>query len=472
MAAGYKLSLKADAVSLPDVILELTMQNPGLDRSSSLAATYAQSAPPRSVAPVAPVSLKETGISENELISMTVKTLYSLVEATPTTLMEHLKLPHMLIMALIEKMQERRMLEVLGAVSLSSASELRYALSEKGKTQARDAMDVSQYIGPMPVTVEAWVRQIGLQKLANEIVDANAIQANLSSLVVNPLFMRKLGPAMNSGRSILLYGPAGNGKTSVSEKMGRVFQSIIYVPHAVEIDGQYIKVFDPLLHKPVAMPATSSLNALRRNEFDQRWVACSRPFIVVGGELTLEMLDLQFDSLAKLYEAPMHVKAIGGIFMIDDFGRQQVRPTDLLNRWIVPMESRNEYLRLRTGKTLCVPFDTLLIFSTNLSPNDLMDPAFLRRIPYKMLVNGPSDDEFRVIFKRVAEGFSVPVSDEIITYIISIIKSSGPGKLASYMPKFILDQVVATCKYERIEPEIRHDMIDVAISNLFVTDDQ
>ena len=195
---------------------------------------------------------------------------------------------------------------------------------------------------------------------------------------------------INSGRSILLYGPPGNGKTSVAEKIGSIFNDVIYIPYCFEVEGQIIKVFDPSIHKRASANAERRPAAtLRREDFDRRWVACRRPFIVTGGELTLEMLDLSFNALAKFYEAPLHVKALGGTFVIDDFGRQLVSPEALLNRWIVPLESRVEYLKLHTGKSFSLPFDELVIFSTNLSPQDLMDPAFLRRIPYKLEIAAP-----------------------------------------------------------------------------------
>ena len=216
-----------------------------------------------------------------------------------------------------------------------------------------------------------------------------------ANLIVSEEFIHRVGPAINSGRSILLYGPPGNGKTSVAEQIGAIFKDTIYIPYCFEVEGQIIKVFDPGIHKRIERNTEGATRGtLRREDFDQRWVPCRRPFIVTGGELTLEMLDLSFNALAKFYEAPLHIKALGGIFAIDDFGRQLVSPEALLNRWIVPLESRVEYLKLHTGKSFSVPFDELVVFSTNLAPRDLMDPAFLRRIPYKMEIAGPTPEEY------------------------------------------------------------------------------
>ncbi len=234
-----------------------------------------------------------------------------------------------------------------------------------------------------------FVERIQRQRITNERVDQAAIEKAFGDLIISEEFIHRIGPAVNSGRSILLYGPPGNGKTSVAERIGSIFNDTIYIPYCFEVEGQIIKVFDPGIHKRIERK-TDGAATLRRQDFDQRWVPCRRPFIVTGGELTLEMLDLSFNALAKFYEAPLHIKALGGIFTIDDFGRQLVSPEALLNRWIVPLESRVEYLKLHTGKSFSLPFDELVVFSTNLAPRDLMDPAFLRRIPYKLEIGGPT----------------------------------------------------------------------------------
>ena len=333
-------------------------------------------------------------------------------------------------------------------------------------------MEQNQYLGPAPVPLSALVERIQRQRITNERVDRAGVEKAFDNLIVSEDFIRRIGPAINSGRSILLYGPPGNGKTSVSERIGSIFSETIYIPHCFEVEGQIIKVFDPGIHKRIERNATGApgRGTLRREDFDQRWVPCRRPFIVTGGELTLEMLDLSFNSLAKFYEAPLHVKALGGIFIIDDFGRQLVSPEALLNRWIVPLESRVEYLKLHTGKSFSLPFDELVVFSTNLAPRDLMDPAFLRRIPYKLEIGGPTPAEYRQIFKLVAKAFEMEAADEIIDAVIRHLTVDNDFPLASYQPKFVIDQIRAACKFEGIPPQFRFDLVKMALGNLFTKD--
>jgi hypothetical protein len=423
-------------------------------------------------APSAPQSIADTGIGLPDLLNLVVKTMYSIGVETPTQIAGHVKLPQRTVQLIMEQAQERKLFTVLGSAGTHSMSELRYALSEKGKQWARDAFDQNQYIGPAPVSLAAYRDRVLRQRITNERVDQAAVDRAFANIVISPELVRRIGPAINSGRSILLYGPPGNGKTSIAEKIGGIFSDIIYVPYCFDIEGQIIKVFDPSVHELAQASAAGSSkgSAIRREEYDQRWAACRRPFIVTGGELTLEMLDMSFNAQAKFYEAPLHIKALGGTFVIDDFGRQIVKPEALLNRWIVPMESRVEYLKLHTGKSFSLPFEELVVFSTNLQPSDLMDPAFLRRIPYKLEIGAPNRDEFRQIFRRVAEGSGVTAPDEVIEFILTSLREDNNFPLAGFQPKFILDQVAAICKYEGVAKELRPRFLEMALSNLHTKD--
>lgn len=419
-------------------------------------------------APPAPRNIAETGLSLPSLLNLMIKAMYAGSAETPSQIANILKLPHRVVQLLLEQAQERKLLDVLGAAG-GGVGELRYVLAEKGRRWAMDALAQNQYIGPAPVSLAAYIDRIQRQRITNERVDRGAIDRTFANMVISEQFVRQIGPAINSGRSVLLYGAPGNGKTTIAEKVGGIFSDVIYIPHCFEVESQIIKVFDPGIHKPVQRSVGeghSRTTGLRREDFDRRWVPSRRPFIVTGGELTLQMLDLSFNSLAKFYEAPLHIKALGGTFVIDDFGRQIISPEALLNRWIVPLESRVEYLKLHTGKSFSIPFDELVIFSTNMAPRDLMDPAFLRRIPYKLEISSPNPDEYRRIFRGVSKALDLEAGDDVIDYVIAALRKLGNAPLAGYQPKFIVDQVIAACKFEGIAAQWLPEYVDMALANL------
>ncbi|HEY3778280.1 MAG TPA: hypothetical protein VGL35_09490 [Rhizomicrobium sp.] len=420
--------------------------------------------------PTPPRSLEETGLALADLLNLTTKAMYVNTLETPSRIANLLKLPPLAVQQLLDQAKERKLVDILGSAGVRAVSELRYALTEKGKQWAQDAMTLSQYVGPAPVPLAQYHDRIARQRIVNERVDRAAIDDAFGNLVISEDFVQEIGPAINSGRSILLYGPPGNGKTSVAEKVGQMFRDVVYIPYCFEVEGQIIKVFDPGTHKPIGPGHAGRAASLRREDFDHRWVPCQRPFIVTGGELTLEMLDLKFNAPANFYEAPLHIKALGGIFVIDDFGRQIVTPEALLNRWIVPLESRVDYLKLHTGKSFQLPFDELVIFSTNLAPSQLMDPAFLRRIPYKIEVGAPSREDYRRIFHAVSKGDGLEAIDQIFDFVFAELRERNDFPLASYQPRFILDQVRAACKFQNIAMQFRPDLVGSALKNLYTKD--
>jgi hypothetical protein len=420
--------------------------------------------------PVEPENIEATGIDENELISLLMKLIYTWRLESAREFAEAIKLPSQIVTKLVRIATDQKLLYARGARP-DNPSAMNYALTEEGRRWATDALQRSQYTGPAPVTLEQYIDRVNLQKITNEVITFNRVRQNISDLAMEDTLIEQSGPALNSGRAILLYGPPGNGKTTFALRLANVFTDMIYIPYAVLVEGQIIRVFDPSIHVPITtapVAADAAVSFLRNQAIDGRWVPCKRPFVVAGGELTLEMLDLRYDSTSKFYEAPLHMKALGGCFVIDDFGRQLVTPTVLLNRWIVPLESRVDYLKLHTGKSFSIPFDELVIFSTNLEPEDLMDPAFLRRLPYKIEIGSPSVELYKRIFTKECLTHGMDLSDEMFNSIVYKIQEVKQLDLACFQPKFLLEQVAASCKFMEQPAFLEPRFLNYAIDNLRV----
>jgi hypothetical protein len=421
--------------------------------------------------PAEPANIAATGIDEFDLLSLMMKLIYTGHLETSRQVVDAIKLPYHIVAELVRMAVERQLLRTLGMRNSDSQIDMSYTFTEEGKRWTIEALQRLRYVGPAPVTLEEFTYQVNLQKLTNELVSFEGIRKALGELTFEDSIIEQCGPALNSGRAILLYGLPGNGKTSLAHALGSVFRDVIYVPYAITVESQIICFRDPSIHvemSPAALSDESGLSFVRSKEYDARWVPCRRPFVTTGGELTLEMLDLRYDSTGHFYEAPLHLKALGGCFVIDDFGRQLVSPTALLNRWIVPLEGRVDYLKLHTGKSFSIPFDELVIFSTNLEPEDLMDPAFLRRLPYKIEVGSPCLDVYRRIFDKECERRGLTLPGEVFDLIVYKLKKEKGLDLASFQPKFIVDQVVATCRFMGQAPHFEPRFIDYALNNLRV----
>ena len=421
-------------------------------------------------APTVPSSMTDTGILPRNLLNLLLKLMYVESLGTVPELVDRMKLSRGIIQALLDDATQQRFVQAMGAMPGDSAFSIRYSLGEQGKAAAKDALDQNLYLGPAPVSLAAYQEQIERQRITNEMLDEDALRQGFAGLVVPDHYFKKLLPAINAGRTVLLFGPPGNGKTTLATRIANLFRDVIYIPYAVDVDGQIIKVYDSSIHKmPISEGDADALSKPRalvdRERFDERWVACKRPVAMAGGELTLDMLDLQHNPDTKFYDAPLHMKALNGMFLIDDFGRQKFDPSELLNRWIVPMENQIDYLKLSSGTSFSLPFDELLIFSTNLDPSDLMDPAFLRRIPYKIKLFSPSREEYRQIFNAVAKAYGLILTEPVFDLVVERLEKHFG--LAYYQPKFICQQVIESCRSFGLPVQLTKEGALAALSNLY-----
>ncbi|MFN2220659.1 MAG: ATP-binding protein [Anaerolineae bacterium] len=421
--------------------------------------------------PPEPATIEETGLGLGFLSDLALKLLYFQGYVTGAEIADQLRLPFMGVVERIMEFLKREMLcEIKGAGGLGQSS-YRYTITGKGIDRAREILERGQYVGPAPVPLREYSAGISAQPMLTQEIHEDTIRQAVSHLVVNDVMLERLGPAVNSGRSIFLYGAAGNGKTVIAESIGRVVLGAeMFIPYAVEMGGMVIKVFDPVNHKlaPESEPDDPTNSRSMRRRPDRRWIKIQRPVITTGGELTLETLDLVWDDAAKYYEAPFQMKANGGMFLIDDFGRQQVRPRDLLNRWVVPLEKRYDYLTLHTGQKIEVPFEVLIVFSTNLEPRDLVDEAFLRRIRHKIDIVDPTFEEFREIFRRECKIRHIPFDEGGLGYLLNeyYIKPNKP--IRACHPRDLLDEIVDISRYKGTPPVLSQDLIRMACRAYFV----
>jgi hypothetical protein len=417
--------------------------------------------------PPAPSSIRETGVGHKLLFDLILKLMHAEGLGTTSMLAGRARLPVALIADLIEEARELALVESLGARGRDFSAELRYALTGKGDDWAIDALERCQYVGPAPVSLEAFREQVEKQRITRERVGPERIMESFAHLVLPDDLLARLGPAVNSGKSILLYGRSGNGKTAIAEALRDAFADVVAVPYAIAVADQIINFFDAHAHQVVPGSHGAGPDEGFGPRRDRRWVACRRPITVVGGELTLEMLDLVFDDAARFYEAPAHLKATGGIFVIDDFGRQRAAPESILNRWVVPLERGVDYLSLRTGRKFPVPFDGLVIFSTNLSPTDLADEGLLRRLHYKVEVTEPSKEDYARIWTQLCAERAIALPDDLVPFLEETFYAGGAVPRAGCHPRYLLDQVGAMCEYRGRPLQLDRTLLTLAWSNLF-----
>jgi hypothetical protein len=419
--------------------------------------------------PALPSSVDATGVSRSTLHGLLLKALYrGGVDSLPG-LGQTLRLPSHVIGTLIEEAIEQKLLKVTGATARITLPVLTYSLTPAGRLAAIEALEKCNYIGPAPVSLLAYTERARRQKLSHARDETARIRESLSDLVLPEEILETVGPAIKAGRSILFYGPPGNGKSSIAQRIGRVFSDVIHIPYCIEVEGQIVKIYDPKVHREIATSGNASLMPvkLRHENFDLRWIPCHRPVVITGGEFSLDMLELRHVADANFYEAPLHIKATGGTFVIDDFGRQIVQPKDLLNRWMIPLEEQVDYLKLETGATFQVPFEALVLFCTNLAPSDLMDAAFLRRIPYKVRLGAPSIEQFGAILKREAAERGLEVGAPLFAWLLEELQERRHFPLACYQPRFIVDHLIEACAYRGTPPAMNEVLIARALDHLY-----
>jgi len=420
------------------------------------------------VLPRPPKDVEGTGLPLGFLVDLASKTMYFGGVMSLAAISDELALPVSVTVDVMEFMKKERLAEVKKGADIRAS--YIYALTDLGRERAREYIQLSGYVGAVPVTLEEYSQVTRKQTIRKMAVTRETMRRAYEEVVLPPGLLDRLGPAVNSGRSVFLYGPSGNGKTFIAERLANALHGYVFIPHALYVDNQVIRIYDPVTHKKIDRgakldPSQAILNG--RTEYDQRWVLCKRPVVVAGGELTLAMLDLSFDQISKFYEAPLQVKANGGIFLIDDLGRQLVRPFDLLNRWIVPLERSRDYLTLQNGKKFEIPFDQIILFSTNIEPRELADEAFLRRIGYKIKIDYLREDEYTAICRQICERLGLEYQPEAIRYLLDEQHAVRGIRLSACHPNDILSRVVEICQYEGVPPRLDNAMITRACRDYF-----
>jgi hypothetical protein len=409
--------------------------------------------------PAAPTDIKETGVERDALCDLALKVAHRFHRCSTRTVAGEMRLPIPLVEDLLKEMAHDHFLEVLG---LESPSNHRYALAGRGQERVSRLLQVSRYAGPAPISLQAYTAMTAYQQRNFPVVTLDDVKESLSDLVLAADQVLIASLAVTSGRSLFLWGTTGNGKTATARAVHRALRGDLWIPYCIDVGGNVIQVFDPSIHERVDQDVSSTW------DLDQRWVRIRRPLVVAGGEMTLDSIELSYSPTLGLYELPLHAKANGGTFVIDDFGRQRATPTELLNRWIIPMEHGFDYLTLQTGRKIVVPFNQLLIVATNIEPDQVMDSAFLRRLGYRVEITGPDEGRYREIFEMAAGKQGLEVPSDLLPYLLQRYRDEG-RELRACEPRDLINRVRDVCSMRQQPIQLTRPLLDIAWSGYFGT---
>ncbi|HOX45481.1 MAG TPA: ATPase [Myxococcota bacterium] len=411
--------------------------------------------------PEQPRTVTATGLSYSYLEDLVLKHLFQAGDLQGGEIVQRTCLPSTVIDEILGRLKRLKFVDLKGGGTGLGQSRMVYGLTEAGHADCELSMERDRYVGPAPVPFAYYQQAVAAQTIRGNRLRREDLAPRFTDLVMRDEVYDAIGPAMNSGKALFFYGPPGNGKTAICQRMTDCFGGDVFVPHAIIVDDFVIKVLDETIHRPQPLrPGDPPL--------DGRWVRCHRPMVIVGGELTMEDLNLRYSSEVRYYEAPVQLKANNGMLLIDDFGRQTMSPKELLNRWIVPLESEFDFLAMHTGKKLQVPFDVFVVFSTNLDPKDLVDAAFLRRVRYKLEVSRPDEGLFTAIFEAECKKRGIPYEPGAVKYLVGQQYKPRNLPFNACEPRDLLAQVTDLCAYRGQPPMLTPDVLDRVCANYFV----
>ena len=479
--AVYDCIKRAQEIDDQDALLHLMFHKDELERTvaearakgANLASARALGDPPptddvsmpklsNSFTPPEPQSIEESGLNRTFLYEHLTRIIYNKGRVTGLELVDEMKLPYAIIDVLLKELRGQELIDIAGQRGYGDVN-YEYVLTPRGNQAASDALLKTMYSGPCPVPLDEWIASVKAQTVKDVVVTRKNIREAFGGLVMDESILNQVGPAVNSASSMMLFGYPGNGKTTIAERITHLMGDDVFIPYTIYADGAVIKMYDNIVHEPPKKELPDTL------EYDQRWVRISRPVVITGGELTLDGLGLTYNKDSRIYEAPFQMKANCGIFLIDDFGRQQVRVFDLLNRWIVPLEKRYDFLTTVTGKKLQIPFDQIIMFSTNLDPNDLGDDALLRRIKFKIEIIDPTEDQWREIWRIMCRIMKVPYDDKGLDYLVAKWYTPDARPFRMCQPRDILLQAMAIAKYNMETVTLSADLLDAACATYFTS---